>query len=255
MEKEIHRLSEANSAAALDLSQYLLYSKTEIKYILNAVMQKNELLSAYFNHGSVFILTTILMVDNAHDEIILDYGANETLNRKLLDSANVIFVTTHEKVKVKFSVNQITKTSFNGRDAFRIKLPESLLKLQRREYYRVITSIFNPLKVTFVKADGTRIEASISDISLGGVGLMNLPSSTVSEPGTRFTGCRILLPEIGVVTASIEIRNVFDVTLRSGAKSRRFGCAFLDIPASMQALIQRYIIKQDRERRLKLAED
>jgi len=118
----------------------------------------------------------------------------------------------------------------------------------------VITPLINPLKVTIVKADGSRVEAAISDISLGGVGLMNLPSGVASEPGTMYTGCRILLPEIGTVTASIGIRNVFDVTLRSGAKSRRFGCEFLDIPASMQALIQRYIIKQDRERRLKLAE-
>jgi c-di-GMP-binding flagellar brake protein YcgR len=50
------------------------------------------------------------------------------------------------------------------------------------------------------------------------------------------------------------VRNSFPVTLRSGAVIKRTGCAFLDLPSSQQAMIQRYIIRLERDRRAKLSE-
>jgi len=56
-------------------------------------------------------------------------------------------------------------------------------------------------------------------------------------------------PEIGNIVATMEIRNVFEVTLRNGLKSKRAGCQFINLSANMQSMIQRYIIKVERERR------
>ena len=237
-----------------ELSRFQVNSKTEVVFILQSIMHKNEMVSAYFNHGNAFILTSILQVDKSHNVIILDYGKNEELNRKLLESMRIVFVTTHDKVKVQFSANQITKMRFQDHDAFSIKLPDTLLKLQRREYYRLITPIINPVRCIVLEPDGHRIDTSIADISLGGVGLANWPTELSPEIGAIYQGCKISLPEIGTVTATIRVMSVLDITLRSGAKSKRYGCQFVDMPASMQALIQRYIIKQERELRAKLGE-
>lgn len=236
-----------------DNSEYLIHAKTEIVHILRAIAQKTELVTAYFNQGKDFVLTSILDVDADAQTVMLDYGANEQANRQVVESAKIIFVTTQDKVRVQFAANHMEKSTYDGRDAFRIKLPDLLLKLQRREYYRLSTPVANPIRCVIPKPDGNHVEVSIMDISVGGLGVVCYDKSFNLEAGETYEGCRISLPEIGTVVTSLEIRSVFEVTLKTGAVTMRSGCEFVDIPASMQAMIQRYIIKLDRERRAKLA--
>lgn len=239
-------LSVTNEDAA---SSFMVSWKKEIVYILRAVMEKTELVSAYFNRGESFILTSIINVDPEENLIFLDLGANEEFNEKILDSEKIIFVTAHDKVKVQFVANRIEKARFEGREVFRIELPKSLIKLQRREYYRVTTPIANPLKCIVLIENTRKIEMAVADISIGGVGVVLPPADAVVEPGMVFNGCNLVLPEIGNIVATMEIRNVFEVTLKNGLKARRAGCQFINLSANMQSMIQRYIIKMERERR------
>jgi len=50
------------------------------------------------------------------------------------------------------------------------------------------------------------------------------------------------------VEATLRIQNTFEVTLKNGHKSLRSGCQFVDLRPAMQSLIQRYILKLERER-------
>ncbi|OIP15407.1 MAG: hypothetical protein AUK53_04310 [Betaproteobacteria bacterium CG2_30_59_46] len=232
-----------------DASSFTVSWKKEIVYILRAVMEKTELVSAYFNRGEGFILTSIIAVDPDEALVFLDLGANEAFNKKILDSEKIIFITAHDKVKVQFVANWIEKVRLEGRDVFRIELPKSLIKLQRREYYRVTTPIAKPLKCIVLMEDGRKIEMAIADISIGGVGVVIPPADAVVEPGMIFNGCNLVLPEIGNIVATMEIRNVFEVTLRNGLKTKRAGCQFANLSANMQSMIQRYIINVERERK------
>ena len=232
-----------------DASSYTVSWKKEIVYILRAVMEKTELVSAYFNRGESFILTSIIAVDQDEGLVYLDFGANKEFNRKILDSEKIIFVTAHDKVKVQFAANRIEKTRLEGRDVFRIELPKSLIKLQRREYYRVAAPIAKPLKCVVLIEGERKIEMAVADIGIGGVGVVIPPADAVVEPGMVFNGCNLILPEVGNIVATMEIRNVFEVTLRNGLKTRRAGCQFVNLSANMQSIIQRYIIKVERERR------
>ena len=232
-----------------DASSFTVSWKKEIVYILRAVMEKTALVSAYFNRGESFILTSIIDVDPDDELVYLDLGADEAFNKKILDSEKIIFVTAHDKVKVQFVANWVEKARLEGRDVFRTELPKSLIKLQRREYYRVTTPIVNPLKCIVLMEDKRKLEMVVADISIGGVGVVLPPADAVVEPGMIFNGCNLVLPEIGNIVATMEIRNVFEVTLRNGLKSKRAGCQFINLSANMQSMIQRYIIKVERERR------
>lgn len=244
----------AEPTAVSDNSPFLLHSRPEIVYVLRAIMQKTTLVTAHFNQGKDFILTSIVEIDTDRDEVILDYGANEAMNHKVLDAPKITFVTFQDKVKVQFGADRIAKTRHGGRDAFTIPLPAELLKLQRREYYRLETPITNPLKCVVSLPDGKRLDLVIADISVGGLSIVNPPAEAPLKRGDLFLGCRIALPDTGVVTASIEVRNAYQLTLKNGTTATRVGCRFVDMPPSMQAMIQRYILKLDRERRAKLSD-
>jgi c-di-GMP-binding flagellar brake protein YcgR len=55
--------------------------------------------------------------------------------------------------------------------------------------------------------------------------------------------------EVGVVITTLEVRNVFEITLRNGTRVTRAGCQFANLAGPMLTLIQRYIIKVERERK------
>jgi len=76
--------------AGTDNSKYLIRSKSEIVHVLRSISQKTELVTAYFNQGKEFVLTSILEVDAGEDSVFLDYGANEVANRKIAESPKII---------------------------------------------------------------------------------------------------------------------------------------------------------------------
>lgn len=238
------------TVAETDQSNYMLRSRLEILYVLRAVLNKNELVTAYFNHGKDFLLTSLLGIDEeSPGTLILDCSANELLNRQLLASERIILVTTQERVKIQFALDRIQAIEYLGRPAFKAPLPGELLKLQRREYYRLDTPLINAIKCTMTKPEGGSIEVVISDISLGGIAISNYQHLIRLFIGEQFSNCRIVLPEIGTTTPAVEVRNEHSVTLKNGTAIQRAGCRFVDLPANQQTLIQRYIIKLERERR------
>ncbi len=236
-----------------DYGKYLLHSKKEIVFILRAMRDSGVLITVYFNQGTDFLLTTLLSVSADGNSLLLDPGSNAEMNRKALASDKLVFIAAHDKVKIQFSVRHLAKTEYEGREAFRAAIPDELLRLQRREYYRLTAPIAHPLRcaIPVRLADGTKttFETTVIDISGGGLGVMAPPEGVEFETDHLFENCRIELPEVGTVLATLRVRNVFEFTLRSGAKTKRSGCQFVDLPGHMMTLIQRYIIRIERERK------
>lgn len=236
-----------------DYGKYLLHSKKEILFILRAMRDKGDLVTVYFNQGNDFLLTSLLAVSAEGNSMLLDPGGNNEMNRKALASDKLVFIASHDKVKIQFSVNRLTEASHEGRPAFRAAVPDEMLRLQRREYYRLNAPVAHPLRCAIpVKlADGSRttVETTVIDISGGGLAVMAPPEGVEFETDHLFENCRIELPGIGTVIATLRVRNVFEFTQRSGMKSKRSGCQFIDLPGPMLTLIQRYIIRVERERK------
>ena len=98
------------------------------------------------------------------------------------------------------------------------------------------------------------MDIPLFDISCGGVGLMVEPSlAELLERGGQLYDCRIMLPEEGLLTADLLIRNKFDVSTRTGYHFVRIGCEYIDISAQKRGMVQRYIIRIERERKARLS--
>jgi c-di-GMP-binding flagellar brake protein YcgR len=232
-----------------DDGKYRIDSRVEIVSILRGLMNAGELVTAYFNGGREFVVTAVLEVNAERDYAVLDSGANAQLNDRLLASRQISATSSQNGVRVQFKAGPVEAVSFEGRLAFRVPLPESLIKLQRRQYYRMATPVVHPVKCEVPAIEGERVHVVIADISVGGVCLMGEPSGVPLAPGQSLPGCRIILPDMGSVTTDLVVRNSYTVTLKNGAKSRRTGCEFVRLGSQQEAMIQRYIMKLDRERR------
>lgn len=233
-----------------DQSQYarfLLRARAEIVQVLRGVARSRELVTLYFDQGQRFFLTSLLAVDPEHDALLLDWGVDEDLNRRALAASHLVCVTAHERVKVQFALDGVTQVEWNGRPAFRARLPRVLLKLQRREYYRLVCPLRAPL-VCHLPLEAEPLDAQVVDISVGGVGLGHLAPNTPLQVGERYPGCSLVLPGEGPLIMTLEVRSLQDMALKNGGLVKRAGCRFVDLPAAQQAMIQRYIIRVDRER-------
>ncbi|WP_301102927.1 flagellar brake protein [Propionivibrio sp.] len=261
-ETEVQADSEPSPAAfelerPNDYSKFLLYSKSEILAVLRALIQKGSMVTVHFDRGNSFLLTSIIALSTDNREFFLDMGSDDEMNRRALLTNKLIFTTIIDKVKVQFSLNKVSQTQHDGRLAFLASVPETLLRLQRREYFRLPTPVVNPLKLnTIVKCpdDSTlRLDLSLMDISGGGVGLIVPPDQAgLFQRGDILDECKIMLPDEGLLIVSLCVRNQFDVTTRSGSRFFRVGCEFLNLSASRLTLVQRYITRIERERKARL---
>lgn len=231
-----------------DTNRYLVRHANEIERVLREVMQDKGIVAAYGENGKDFLLTSLVGVEPREDAIYLGYGPDEKLNLLLLAANNATFATTHDQVRVQFSCDRVERTVYGNGPAFRVAMPRELLRLQRREYYRLVTSVVNPVKC-MINTEQGMLEALVVDISIGGVGILAYQESGELNAGEVYHGCRISLPGSGEFALSLEVCTTFEITLKNGRHTHRAGCQFIDLPASVETEIQRYIIRVDRERR------
>ena len=243
-----------NNALGSEVQQHFqVHSRREIFAILRSLAEKNQLVSMSINTGAEVAVTTILNVGN--DSVIFDCASDAALNRRIIASDNTSFETSLDKISIVFSATAATPCEYEGRPALNIARPANLVRLQRREYYRINTPVSNPLRCTIPLPEelgGGAYTMSLVDISCGGIAVMDDKKVLDKTIGRNYQDCRIDILGIGTVVATLQIRNAQEMTLLNGKVNRRLGCQFVDLPNSMLTVVQRYIMKLERERNSKV---
>ncbi|MDD5247958.1 MAG: flagellar brake protein [Rhodocyclaceae bacterium] len=234
-----------------DYAQYMLHARGEISFVLKNLLERAAEITLFFDEGKELLPTTLIAVDS--DRILLDFGASMETNRKALAAQKLFCVTALDKVRIQFVLRGLTQTTYQGRPAFSAGYPTDVLRLQRREFFRLTMPITRPLKCQIPIAESESgnnfvIDVNVVDISGGGLAIA-LPEGIAFDPNREFADCRIELPEVGLLTATLKVCNQFEITVRSGSRVRRAGCQFVGLPGPMLTLVQRYIIKVERERK------
>jgi len=239
-------------------ARFLLRSKIEIIAVLRSLLQRRSLVTAYFDQGRSFLLTSLVEVDADAGRIVIDSGREEAVNHAVLLAERLFLVSTLDKVKIQFSLGRLSQTHNGGLPAFAAALPDQLLRLQRREYFRLTTPVTKPVRLvaTLRRADGSAlpVDTSILDISGGGVGLMATPSlATLLPRGQRLDDGRISLPDEGLLSANLLVCNKGEEATRGGARYFRVGCEFIGLAGARMNMLQRYITRVERERKARLS--
>jgi len=173
-------------------------------------------------------------------------------------SGKLIAMTQLAKVKIQFVLTNIRLAQYRGRQALLADIPDSVLRLQRREYFRLIVPIRLPVKcqIPIPQGEGVppkNVEVNVVDISAGGIGITTPPADVAFDIDMSFEKCQIDLPGVGILVANLMVRSIFEVSSKDGTPSWRAGCEFVNLVGPMLALLQRYIIKEERERKAREA--
>lgn len=234
-----------------DEEQYIVQNPKAIIQILNDLSKQHEMLKVSFNHD--VCLTNVISVDAKNNAVYLDIGLDDAFNSRLLASHQVVF-SKDDGIRIKWTSTNISLATLKDGKAIKIALPQQVMRLQRREFFRLATPIVNPVPCQIPITDAANpaadriIELTLVDVSLGGIG------ATVADPldplfviGTNFDHCKISFPDVGQTNLTLQVRNITPITVKEGITKHRIGLQFIEPSRGNEGLINRYTHNLERQ--------
>lgn len=240
---------------ALDLERFIVHNKLEVLQILNDLSKHKAIISGTFNHGRDVFVTTVIGVDYDKQVAYLDVGRDEEFNRRLLASPRTLF-TYSGRIRVQWTSADIHTVNLSSGEALMIDLPSDLIRVQRREFFRLPTPIVNPVICRIPVGPPPQgddvpekiLELPLADISIGGICVTSLGSvDTVLTEGAEFHNCKMELPGVGATNLSLRIKRVSQSETKDGGVKFYLGMEFVNPSRGNQSLIQRYVFNLERE--------
>lgn len=232
-------------------SPFQVDSRKEIIMLLKGLQDSRELVNMIINDGTEVVVTAILDVDDENNTVVLDCASTDALNQRLVESPKVYFEASLHRISIQFSSSSMSRTEYMGTPALACTIPTSLIRLQRREFYRIDTPISQPVICILQIPDengGGIAKMPLVDISCGGIALLDEKKILNAEFGTMYPNSKIDLPGIGLIDVTLEVRNSQNLVLLNHKTTRRIGFQFIHLPGNIMAQIQKLITKIERER-------
>ena len=142
----------------------------------------------------------------------------------------------------------VTEMKLRGEPVFAVPLPPSILRLQRREVFRLQLPSAKPYVCRIRRGSPEEIALPLHDISVGGIGIFT-PQALNYEPLEKLENCWIDLHDNGMLAMTLEVRYVTPMESRTGKPLWHLGCRFVDLSAANETQIQRFMARIEAERR------
>lgn len=227
--------------------RYFLLGRMEILSVLNELIHRREHVTLYYNGGHDFFQTILL--EARADALVFDMSGDAAANRKLLLSPSCVFVAYLDGIRVQFSGRLPARFAWGDSDAFWVALPERLVRVQRREYYRILLPVARPLLARLTGGDGIVLaEWPSHDLSVGGLGLV-VTGEPMLEAGQDIARVQLQISAQIFIDCAAQVRHVTLLGEHRGGDRYRVGLSFTDLPAPTAVAIQRHITRIEHERR------
>lgn len=220
-----------------------LRHKGEILAIIERMKRDRALTTVEFGDGNA-IVSSVLEVRRDANAIIFDVARDPDQNRQLFASQSLAFVTELDHIRIAFATRAASLVALGDGPAAVVDMPNELVRLQRREWFRAALPTNPPIRCTVLDADGNAMPAMAVDLSCGGAAvLVDDPASCRSKAGTAHE-LILSLPEIGRLELHATLRTVTPLG-RSAPNGKpgnvRMGFRFEALPPKTASQIQRYV--------------
>lgn len=237
-----------------EFAEFFLGNRREVLFYLDQLIKRRSLLTAYIDQGQQFFLTAVVAIDESTGMFFLDPEHAEESKAEVGAARQITLVANLDRIKMQIRLPALLAASHQGRNVLAAPIPEAILRLQRREFFRLEPPLAHPIhcKLATSVAAGTpqTFEMALADISGGGVCLIGPVENAEHFPrDALFQHCRLEIPGEGVIQVNLRVRKTIEMSDRNGRHSLRIGCEFVNLPGARLAFIERYITRIERERK------
>ncbi len=144
--------------------------------LLKGLQDSRELVNMIINDGNEVVVTAILDVDDENNTITLDCASTDAINQRLIEAPRVYFEASLNRISIQFSSSSMSRQDYMNTPALSCTIPTSLIRLQRREFYRINTPISQPVICIMQVPEengGGIAKMPLVDISCGGIALLD----------------------------------------------------------------------------------
>ena len=241
-----------SNAAPMDLedaARYTLHDPREIARVLQSLADAGALISAHIMPGGLPCPTALLDVD-ADGNVLIDGNHQESINQRIAAAHHLTCVSQLDRVRIQFRLQALARVDNDGRAAFSAPAPESLLKLQRRELYRLQLVPGPVVTVQVPPGDGEDkpLRLRVLDLSGGGLALaVREDDEARFRPRARLADCLLCLPDAEPMAVQLEVAHLCRREPLVGAPLRA-GCRFVALPPQVEKQVLQYIFRVERQR-------
>jgi c-di-GMP-binding flagellar brake protein YcgR len=237
-------ISEDNISNKTGLETIRLTTADDVSHLLKKVYSKHSLLTTTIEPSDECYGSTIIQINNDENYLVIDELYPEDGHHQIEIGKNLTFNAQCSGAFIHFC-GQVEAIGENAKAAYyKIGMPKEIEYHQRRNTYRISTSISEPIPVNLVNEDEVLIKAELRDVSHGGLCLrVNAASHISIRSGDYIPTCLIKIENDQKILSSLNICHV-ETIKESG--SLRIGAEFADISKIDRRELEHFIASLER---------
>ncbi len=231
---------------------FIVRHDLQVLQILKALKDEENDLKVSFNHAEDDYLTRIIHIAADHQHLYLDITIDEAFNKRMAASPELL-IHKDNGIRIKWKAQKHSVAKMSDGHALKMEVPQELVRLQRRELFRLKPPMLNPIPCEIPVPDSENpemiksIQYNLADVSLGGIGLIIQNDLHPSiEVGATFEGCKIDFPDLGQALLNLEVRNIVSLNSDKPEEKHRVGLEFKKPSRISEGLIQKYTFNLER---------
>ncbi|MBL0088339.1 MAG: flagellar brake protein [Ideonella sp.] len=194
--------------------------------------------------------TVLWSVDGHTARISLRAESNDSRLPTLIAGDEATAVAYLDAVKLQFDLEELVLVRSVSSCALQARLPATVLRLQRRQAYRVRTLERAAPQALFRHPALPEMQLSLRvlDLSIGGCSLLLPDDVPPLEVGGVLHGVRMELDPVTRLAATLKLQHVTSIQPQS--HGARLGCELQGMTPEAERTLQRYIDQTQKRRRL-----
>lgn len=223
-------MSSPDPNPTFSLVGQMLRTPEEIARVLNSLVMRGEPIVSDLDGGKLLLRSRLRFVDPAKAYIIIELSPDEAANRALLSRPRATFHAEPGGWRVEFAAADPKPTgAHEGAAGIKLRFPEIVAGHRRRENERAEVGPQQELRCVVDEAGVMSFDATMANVSKGGIGFLQYDAEISLEPGTVLKGCRIEGPNKNSIIVDMEVRYSQLQTLADGRQVQSSGCRFLNL--------------------------
>jgi c-di-GMP-binding flagellar brake protein YcgR len=235
-----------------EIERCTLTGRREITFLLRGLIKQGERISVTFDGGRQSFLTVLIDLSDDETQLYFDVGGSHDTNRAFLNAERSAFLSVVDGIHIQFSATQVQEKTVRGERVFVVPVPKSLLRLQRRDVFRIQLPTSKPYICRIRRGAPDEKALPLHDISIGGIGILST-EKLAFEQLEVLENCWVDLRDSGALALTLEVRYITELENRAGKPLWHMGCQFLKLSSLNETLIQRFMGRLEAERRASLA--
>jgi flagellar brake protein len=229
------------------LKEFSMGAEPTIRKLLTTILEHEHELYVFLQADHSQFVSEVLNFDWEAGLMWIGTPYEKHLVANCGSNTSYIVVGFPDGVKIQFAGIGMEKGHYQGAEAIRISIPKTMVRLQRRNYFRVLADEELNLQVK-LEIPGIEDTPSFVDLSLAGCGFIVQAPVDRFPRGTVFKDVRLTMPDGGgSMLVELEVRNIKPMI--DCPDNIQLGCEMRPVERGSERRLQRFLLATERRQR------